>query len=146
MNNAGELVRLIKKAAVEAVEADKPTAFCFGKVICTEPLKISVDQRLVLGEKQLILTKTVTDHFVDALVGFYTEEQTETKSEAEPKTKLETDTGENHRHSCKGRKKMFLLKGLKEGEEVILIRIEGGQRYIVLDRIYNCIAEGEWIE
>lgn len=134
MNDAGELVRLIKKAAVEAVEADKPTAFCFGKVLCTEPLKISVDQRLVLGEKQLVLTKAVTDHSVDAFVGFNTDGQTE------------SNAGEKHRHSCKGKKKIFLLKGLKEGEEVVLIRIEGGQRYIVLDRIYDCITEGEWTE
>lgn len=134
MSDAGELVRLINKAAVEAVEADKPTVFCFGKVVSREPLKISVDQRLILGEKQLILTKAVTDHFVDAFVGFYTDGQTE------------SNTGEKHRHSCRGKKKIFLLKGLKEGEEVILIRIEGGQRYIVLDRIYNCIVEGEWIE
>lgn len=134
MNDAGELVRLIKMAAVEAVEADKPTAFCFGKVLCTDPLKISVDQRLVLGEKQLILTKAVTDYSVDAFLGFYTDEQAEGYSE------------DKHRHGCRGKKKIFLLKGLKEGEEVILIRIEGGQRYVVLDRINNCITEGEWAE
>ncbi len=134
MSNAAELVRLIKKAAVEAVEAEKPSAVCFGRVISVKPLRISVDQKFVLGEKQLILTKAVTDHCVDALVGFFTEESEE------------TDTAENHRHSCRGRKKIVLLKGLREGEEVILLRVEGGQRFIVLDRIFDCAAEGEWIE
>lgn len=134
MSNAGELVRLIKKAAVDAVEAEKPSAVCFGRVISGTPLRISVDQRFVLGEKQLILTKAVIDHSVDALVGFYTEESEK------------ADTVENHKHGCKGRKKIVLLNGLREGEEVILIRVEGGQRFIVLDRVFDSAAEGEWIE
>ena len=89
LNNAGELVKLIKKAAVAAVEAEKPAAVYFGKVADTAPLRIFVDQRFVLGEKQLILTKAVTDHAVDALVGFYTEESED------------MDSLEAHRHCCK---------------------------------------------
>lgn len=127
-------MRLIKKAAVEAVEAEKPAAVCFGKVTGTAPLRIFVDQRFVLGEKQLILTKAVTDHAVDALVGFYTEESEE------------ADSLEAHRHSCKGRKKIVLPNGLREGEEVILLRAEGGQRFIVLDRVCDYDVKGEWLE
>ena len=59
LSNAGELVKLIKKAAVEAVEAEKPAAACFGRVMGVSPLKIFVDQRFILGEKQLILTSAV---------------------------------------------------------------------------------------
>ncbi|MDE6724794.1 MAG: DUF2577 domain-containing protein [Ruminiclostridium sp.] len=129
MNNAGELVKLIKKAAVEA---EKPAAVYFGKVTDTAPLRIFVDQRFVLGEKQLILIKTVTDHAVDALVGFYTEESED------------MDSLEAHRHCCKGQKKIVLLNELREGEEVILLRVEGGQRFIVLDRVSEYDVKGEW--
>lgn len=133
LSNAGELVKLIKKAAVEAVEAEKPAAVCFGRVIGVSPLKIYVDQRFILGEKQLILTAAVRDHAVDASVGFYTEESEEEGLDV-------------HRHCCKGQKRFLLLQGLKEGEEVILLRVEGGQRFIVLDRVCEYASEGEWLE
>ena len=134
MSDAGELVRVIKKAAVEAVEAEKPAAVCFGRVMGVEPLRIFVDQRFVLGEKQLILTKGVTDHAVDASVGFYTEENAGAQGP------------ERHKHSCKGLKKIVFHCGLREGEEVILLRVEGGQRFIVLDRISEYDGKGEWLE
>ncbi|MDE7281909.1 MAG: DUF2577 domain-containing protein [Ruminiclostridium sp.] len=134
MSNAGELVRLIKKAAVEAVEAEKPAAVCFGRVMGVSPLKISVDQRFALGEKQLILTSAVRDHAVDVLVGSCTEEE------------KAGEGAEAHRHFLRGKKKIAVLRGLREGEEVILLRVEGGQRFIVLDRVFDCAAEGEWLE
>ena len=85
----------------------------------------------MLGEKQLILTKGVTDHTVDASVGFYTEENA---------------GAEVHKHSCKGLKKIVFHCGLREGEEVILLRVEGGQRFIVLDRVSEYDGKGEWLE
>ena len=134
LSNAGELVKLIKKAAVEAVEAEKPAAACFGRVMGVSPLKIFVDQRFILGEKQLILTSAVREHAVDVSLGFYTEE-------CEGKEGVEV-----HRHRCKGRKKIIMHNGLREGEEVILLRVEGGQRFIVLDRACEYASEGEWLE
>ncbi|MDE6579613.1 MAG: DUF2577 domain-containing protein [Ruminiclostridium sp.] len=38
----------------------------------------------------------------------------------------------------------MLLNGLREGEEVILLRVEGGQRFIVLDRVSEYDVKGEW--
>ena len=40
MPDAGDLLSIIKKAAVEAVEASRPAAVVCGTVISTEPLKI----------------------------------------------------------------------------------------------------------
>lgn len=111
-----ELVRLIKKAAVEAVEAEKPAAVCFGRVVGIAPLKIMVEQRLVLGENQLVLTKAVTNHYTDVYF------------------------------DIEGEKRVLIYNGLKEGEEVILLRAEGGQRFIVIDRLCGAETEGELIE
>lgn len=55
-------VEVVKKAAVEAVEAGKPVHLVFGQVISTSPLKIQVDQKAIYTEKMLILTRNVTDY------------------------------------------------------------------------------------
>lgn len=48
MPNATELVKIIKKAALEAFAASKPVEVCFGRVINVSPLKISVEQKMTL--------------------------------------------------------------------------------------------------
>ena len=58
--DANELVDTLKRAAVEAVEAGKPVNVYFGEVVSASPLKINVEQKIILGEKQLILSRNVT--------------------------------------------------------------------------------------
>ena len=57
-----DFMKLIKKTAVEAVDASKPANMVFGKVISTSPLKIKLDQKLILTSAQLVLSRTVTDY------------------------------------------------------------------------------------
>ena len=96
MPDAAEFVKIIKKAAVEAVEAEKPAGIYFGTVTSVNPLRIRVEQKMTLEKEQLVLTRNVTDY------------ETEDSS---------------------------VQNALKQGEEVILFRMQGGQRYVVTDRI-----------
>ena len=96
MPDAAEFVKIIKKAAVEAVEAEKPAGIYFGPVTSVNPLRIRVEQKMTLEKEQLVLTRNVTDY--------------------------ETEDGS-------------VQNALKQGEEVILFRMQGGQRYVVTDRI-----------
>lgn len=48
-----DIARLIKMAAVEAVEADKPVAVMFANVISSEPLTVEVEHKLQLSGEQL---------------------------------------------------------------------------------------------
>lgn len=41
----------------------------------------------------------------------------------------------SHSHSYSGKKKFTVHNGLKKGEKVILIRMQGGQQFVVLDRM-----------
>lgn len=43
-----ELIRIMKRAAIEAVEEAKPTAVIFGSVSSVEPLKIRIKPKLIL--------------------------------------------------------------------------------------------------
>lgn len=65
-------VELVKKAAVEAVDASKPVHILFGTVISASPLKIQVDQKAIYTEKMLVLARNVTDYEVDMTVSHQT--------------------------------------------------------------------------
>lgn len=60
MLNAHDLLKFIKKAAVEAVEASHPSDFCFGKVLDISPITIKVEQKLTLSKAQLVMTETIS--------------------------------------------------------------------------------------
>lgn len=129
-----ELVRLVKQAAVDAVRADAPMAICYGNVTSTTPLKIQVDQKKILGEAQLILTDNVRDFNVvlSTIEG-------ESKNEGPHYTENESGGSgyaefATHRHKYQGRKKWRVHNALEMGEKVILLRCDGGQKYVVLDR------------
>lgn len=129
-----ELVRAVKQAALEAVKADGPMMVCYGEVTSASPLKIMVDQKKILTEAQLILTDSVRDYNVELST-------IEGQGQSEGPHYTEEESGGGgyaefaaHKHKYQGRKKWKVHNALKSGEKVILIRCDGGQKYIVLDR------------
>ena len=130
-------VELVKQAAVEAVEATKPVQFLFGKVISVSPLKIQVSAKSIYTEKMLILTRSVTDFEVDMTVSHITENRA--GGSGDP-------AFASHNHDYKGKKKFKVHNALILGDEVVLGRVQGGKRFVVLDRI-KPIPElkGEWL-
>jgi hypothetical protein len=100
----GDFIKLMKKTAVEAVNASKPANMVFGKVMSSSPLKIKVDQKLILTSAQLVLSRNVTDYRLSVTVDG-------------------------------SRTTMTVYNALTVGEEVILMQLSGGQKYIVMDRI-----------
>lgn len=82
MYDAKDLLKIMKQAATEAVNASNPVAVCMGNVKSVLPLKIKLGQKLMLSEKQLIKCKEIGN--------------------------------------------------LKEQDNVVLLRQQGGQKYIIL--------------
>lgn len=128
------LVKLVKQAALEAVLANKPFAYCYGCVTAISPLEITTDQKMPLTAAQLILTDNVRDFNVELST-------IEGEGESEGPHYTEEETGgsgyaefASHKHEYQGKKKWKVHNALKIGEKVILLRCDGGQRYIVLDR------------
>lgn len=116
MSDAIDLVRSIKKAAMEAVESGKPVNVMFGKVETINPLTINIEQKMILGEKQLILARNVTQFSTNVTV---------------PWESVSVSTT----HDIVENKQMTFHWDLKVGEEVILIRQQGGQKFVVIDRV-----------
>ena len=104
MFDMNDFVKLMKKTAVDAVNASKPANMLFGIVISTSPLQIRVDQKLTLGSAQLVLSNNVTNHTVSIYIdGEY--------------------------------RSATMRNALKSGDDVILMQVSGGQKYIVIDKI-----------
>ena len=130
MADANELVETLKRAAVEAMEAKKPVNVYFGEVVSAAPLKINVEQKMVLGEKQLILSRNVTN-FKTSITGGNIKNYYYTGSTTDSGT---APVSPSHVHAV-GKIEITVHNGLVVGDEVILLRQQGGQKFIVLDRI-----------
>ena len=82
---AESAVGLVKRAAVEAVQAKKPLELRFGSVSGVSPLSVMVEEKLTLTSEFLIVPQRLSD--------------------------------------------------LETGDTVALLRMQGGGRYLVLDRL-----------
>ena len=138
-----KLVGLIRETVLTTMERTKPAGVFFGTVTGADPLRITVDQRLALEAAQLTLARNVTDHVLEMTVEHWSEDETE-----HTHGYYDSDTGDNaggsgtrttsavsHSHEYKGRKSFLVHGGLTEGERVVLMRMQGGQKYLVWDRV-----------
>ena len=133
----------IKQIALSAVGAAKPMEVSFGTVTSVSPLEIQVEQNKFLSSEFLTLTSLVQDFTVDMTVDHKTEpEEEHTHKYFDSDTGLEaggsatrTSDPTTHLHAYAGKKSFTVHLGLRQGESVILLRMQGGQRYVVLDRV-----------
>jgi len=116
----------IKTIALNALEASKPSGIFFGTVLSTSPLKIQVEQKMTLGAEFLVLSTLVQDFTVSMTVDHKTEDKSGGSGDS---------SFASHNHDYKGTKSFRVHLGLKAGEKVILLRVQGGQQFIVLDRV-----------
>ena len=126
--DANGIVKKVHQAAIDAMESTKPVNVYFGKVVSASPLKINVEQKMILGEKQLILSRNVTDFKTKITAGniknYYTGDVNSGTAPVSP----------SHVHAV-GTIEVTVHNGLAVGDGVILIRQQEGQKFIVVDRI-----------
>ncbi len=151
MADAAELVGAVKAAALAATDAAKPVQLCFGRVITEAPLQISVEQKMVLGEAQLALCRQVTEYETEItgenVKDFYYVQGAKSVLSVSPpagrgdRRKIPTwDTSAvrpvdpPHVHAV-GKIRIIVHNALKAGEQVVLLRMQGGQKYLVVDRL-----------
>lgn len=132
MLNSSDFVKVIKKSAIEAVNNSKPADIFYGTVQSISPLTIFIDQKLILSEKFLIIPESLTDYETEisfdnpSIKQVFTTWNMEETSESTP-SKISFKEKIKH--------KITVYNSLKEGEKVILLRQQGGQKYMVLDRV-----------
>ena len=126
MNLLPNAIDAVKKAAMEALESSKPVNILFGTVLSASPLKIQVDQKSIYTSKMLILTRNVTDFEVDMTVNHTTEDKGGGSGAAAYGA---------HKHAYVGKKTFKVHNALKAGEKVLLIRVQQGKKFVVIDRV-----------
>ena len=129
-----ELIGIIKKISLDAVEAGKPADILFGTVEAIAPLVISVDQKLKLSGEHILLTRGVTDYETEISFddpGVRQRAVTRDMEEQTVSAPYKISFTEKTRH------RVTVYSGLKAGDRVALLRASGGQKYIVLDRLVN---------
>lgn len=134
-------LKVIKQAALDAVDAQKPVRVCYGTVTKDSPLEITVDQKTILEAEDLILCRNVTDYECDVEFSLKTEKLQHNHTSVHGPTSVQT-----LQYEVKNKKKMKVYNSLKKDDVVFLIREQGGQRFIVIDRIKPIPkVKGEWV-
>lgn len=108
------LTNLIKTAARQAVDASNPVHILFGEVTSADPLEVNVDQRFNLTADFLVIPESLSRYEVDL----------------------------SHSHSYSGgttgeslTSLVVIREGLQVGDKLILIRVQGGQKYVIFDKV-----------
>ena len=131
MLNSSDFVKVIKKSAIEAVKNSKPTDIFYGTVQSISPLTIFIDQKLILSEKFLIISESLTDYETEISFDDPSVKQVFTTwnmGETSESTPSKISFKEKIKH------KITVYNSLKVGEKVILLRQQGGQKYMIVDR------------
>lgn len=118
----------VKMLALAAINESKPVAIIYGEVRSISPLKIQVDQKLILTSAQLSLTDDVRDHDVEMTVNHLTENRSGGSGD---------DAFAPHNHAYTGRKTFTVHNALKVGDKVMMFRVQGGQKYIVWKKVVD---------
>lgn len=113
------IIPIIKQAAVDAVNSTQPVNFVFGTVTSTSPLKVQITPKLTLGSGNLIVAGSLSKKSVKVTVSG------------------NTGTTESHNHAVSIPVTITIDNSLKKGDSVILARIQGGNKYLVLDKAVN---------
>nr|WP_068784117.1 DUF2577 domain-containing protein [Paenibacillus phocaensis] len=103
------LANKIRQLGAGAVDAASPVAVLFGKVTNTAPLEIQVDQRFTIDRDFLVIPAYLTRYELDW--------PPEVAGPSAPKA--------------------VIREGLAAGDNVLLLRMQGGQKYIVWDKVVS---------
>ncbi|AFL99765.1 Protein of unknown function (DUF2577) [Desulfitobacterium dehalogenans ATCC 51507] len=116
------LLDLIKAAGTDAVNASNPVNILFGEILTVNPLSVKVDQRFTLPEDFLIVPEGVTNYEVDL-----------------QHTHQYTDNGSASNTSEALTSKIVIRSGLAPGDRVLMLKVQGGQRYVILDKVVTTL-------
>lgn len=104
------LISAVKLAAMDAIENNKPVGVYYGTVKNSSPLIITIND-IDYDLDFLVLSRNVTDFTINL-----------------------TQNG-SVGDSPNGSIKYIVHNSLKTGDKVIVVREQGGQKYIVIDRV-----------
>lgn len=123
----------IKTIVADVLKSHQMVEIRYGIVVESKPLQIKVHDKLILTEEFLDICEHLTRH--ERVVTLEHVKLTMRDcGDQEKMDYLDTDEIDSYEHHAI---KMIMEDGLKKDEKVILARMQGGHKYIVLDRYYE---------
>ncbi|SDJ76219.1 DUF2577 domain-containing protein [Paenibacillus naphthalenovorans] len=110
------MLNAIRQAALSAMEAGNPVAVMYGEVTKTNPLEVNVDQRFTLDADFLIVPESLTRLEIDLRHSHIMTSGTAEEALTQP---------------------IVIRPGLQAGDHVVLLRMQGGQKYLILDKVVS---------
>ena len=125
------LIDIMKRSALDAVEAGKPCDLRYGTVISEKPLQVRVTNQFIIPESILIVPEYLTDYEIEVTVSQDYDWATQNRSGGAGDPAFAS-----HNHDIYfNRKKIKIHGALKVGDKVAMIRQAGGQHFFIIDRL-----------
>lgn len=133
-----ELLEVIQEVALRTQEASQPTQFQIGKVTATNPLKLSIHPAMPeIEQSMLYLTEGVVEKKIPIVTHSHTISDTYTGG-GSCSTELSHIICQEHGQELPIEDGYLILnRGLQVGDKVLLLQVEGGQRFLILSRLYE---------
>jgi len=133
---AGErLIEVMQAAAMGAAEDKGMADVIFGQVTGTSPLTVKIDNRFELDEDFLIVPRSLTDYAINITVDHSTEPHSHTHAITDTYSGGGSASTEVHSHAYTGTKTITIHNALASGDQVIMVRAMGGQKYLITDKV-----------
>lgn len=116
---------ILKQAGVGAFEAGNPVNVLFGVVETVQPLSVRVDQRFILTSEFLVVPESLVHYEIDLNHSHKYEDfdnDVPTTRTTDPALPVEPTV---------------IRRGLEVGDKLLLLRMQGGQKYVILDRVVS---------
>lgn len=134
-----DMVQTLKQIAVEAVQAESPVSLVYGTIISISPLQIRAGDKLMLTGKMLLVPQALLTRQVSASINWTTDQgaglQTQHAHEAPHGATTTNGFDPSHTHTVAGTLSLTLHSELAAGDSVLLLRMQGGQQYLVLGKV-----------
>ena len=128
------LAETIKLLAQQQNDGTYPTSILFGTVKTINPLKVQIDSKIIVGEF-LVVAEHLTKYDVEVELKAGTDHDA-TDESLKFRTRGSGTTSDYELCELKYNKgKLVIDNSLKAGDKVIVLRQQGGKKYIILDRI-----------
>ncbi|MFD1203599.1 DUF2577 domain-containing protein [Sporosarcina contaminans] len=122
----------VKRAAVKAVLAMNPVNVLYGTVEKAKPLEIRIHEKLKLTEEFLDVAEHLTRH--ERIISLDYQNPKKWPETAIGDAAKDTSSSEGYTDYNLKYAKMVFEDGLKKGDKVVLLRVQGGHRFLVYDR------------
>ena len=127
-----ELKDVFYQMIAEGQRASQPAELRVGTVVSVSPLSISINTAMApLQQSVLLLTSAVIERKIPVLSHTHTVSGQETGDALEDLACLENGAALPVENGY-----ILLNRGLQEGDRVVLLRVQGGQKFLVLSRVF----------